>query len=211
MTKEEVLQRANDYCNERSYDKETLTDEFKDKFSEFFAKRHESAGIDDEGIMDEIKFNIDTARSAAARGIASKQKIFESKENDFKKQIEELKAKVPQTKQVQQTTELSEEVKNQLKELENFKNEKQKNDKYKEVVALAKKGVREDLHKSFENFAKDFQVTMDEASEEQAKRLTARFQDVFRDTIGDIKPLAPRQIQKRDDEYINSLPVIEVK
>ena len=38
MTKEEVLQRANDYCNERSYDESTLTPEFKDKFADFFAK-----------------------------------------------------------------------------------------------------------------------------------------------------------------------------
>ena len=66
MTKEEVLQRANDYCNERSYDGETLTDEFKDKFADFFVKRHPDAGIEDEGIEDEIKFNLDTARSAAA-------------------------------------------------------------------------------------------------------------------------------------------------
>ena len=48
MTKEEVLQRANEYCNERSYDGETLTDDFKDKFADFFVKRHPDASIDDE-------------------------------------------------------------------------------------------------------------------------------------------------------------------
>ena len=94
MTKEEVLQRANDYCSERSYDSETLTDEFKDKFADFFAKRHESAGIDDDGIMDEIKFNLDTARSAASRGIALKQTSFSTKESELNKQIEELKKKI---------------------------------------------------------------------------------------------------------------------
>lgn len=38
MTKEDVLQKVNDYCNEKSYTNETLTDDFKDKFSDFFAK-----------------------------------------------------------------------------------------------------------------------------------------------------------------------------
>ena len=33
MTKEEVLQKANDYCTEKAYTSETLTDDFKDKFS----------------------------------------------------------------------------------------------------------------------------------------------------------------------------------
>ena len=40
MTKEEVLQKVNDYCNEKSYTNATLTDGFKDKFSEHFAKRY---------------------------------------------------------------------------------------------------------------------------------------------------------------------------
>lgn len=206
MTKEEVLQRANNYCSERSYDSETLTDEFKDKFADFFAKRHESAGIDDDGIMDEIKFNLDTARSAASRGIASKQKSFESKESDYVKQIEELKKKIPATPPTPPTLELPDEVKNQLKELELFKNEQKRNVKYKEVLELAKKGVRQDLHKSFEKYAEGFEVTLDKTSEEQAQSLTSRFQEIFKDSIGDIKPLAPRQTQKREEEYLDSLP-----
>ena len=206
MTKEEVLQRANNYCSERSYDSETLTDEFKDKFADFFAKRHESQGIDDEGIEDEIKFNIDTARSAAARGIAAKQKSFESKESDYVKQIEELKKKIPATPPTPPTLELPDEVKNQLKELELFKNEQKRNVKYKEVLELAKKGVRQDLHKSFEKYAEGFEVTLNKTSEEQAQSLTSRFQEIFKDSIGDIKPLAPRQTQKREEEYLDSLP-----
>lgn len=206
MTKEEVLQRANDYCSERSYDSETLTDEFKDKFAEFFAKRHESQGIEDEGIEDEIKFNIDTARSAAARGIAAKQKSFESKESDLNKQIEELKKKIPATPPTPPIAELPDDVKNQLKELELFKNEQKRNVKYKEVLELAKKGVRQDLHKSFEKYAEGFEVTLDKTSEEQAQSLTSRFQEIFKDSIGDIKPLAPRQTQKREEEYLDSLP-----
>ena len=103
-----------------------------------------------------------------------------------------------------------EEVKNQLKELEDFKNNARKREKFNEVLELAKKGVREDLHRSFEKFASDFAVTLDETSEEQAKKLTTRFQDIFKDSIGDIKPLAPRQTQKRDEEFLSSLPKIKV-
>ena len=46
--------------------------------------------------------------------------------------------------------------------------------------------------------------------EEQAKRLTTRFQDIFRDSIGDIKPLAPKQTQKQEQEFIESIPKVKV-
>ena len=77
-------------------------------------------------------------------------------------------------------------------------------------MALAKKGIREDLHKSFENYATDFVVNLDETDEEQAKKLTTRFQDIFKDSIGDIKPLAPKQTQKQEKEFIESIPKVKV-
>ena len=209
MTKEEVLQRANDYCNERSYDGETLTDEFKDKFADFFVKRHPDASIDDEGIDDEIKFNLDTARSAAVKGLAKKQTSYETEKAELTRQIEELNkklAKKPKEKEV----EIPKELQDKLDELEKFKDAQRKQDKYNAVLALAKKSVREDLHKSFENYATDFVVNLDETDEEQAKRLTARFQDIFKDSIGDIKPLAPKQTQKMEKEIIESMPKIKV-
>ena len=43
MTKEEALQKVNDYCNEKSYTAATLTDGFKDKFAEHFTKRYPDA------------------------------------------------------------------------------------------------------------------------------------------------------------------------
>jgi hypothetical protein len=209
MTKEEVLQRANDYCNERSYDGETLTDDFKDKFADFFVKRHPDASIDDDGIEDEIKFNLDTARSAAVKGLARKQTSYESEKSELTRQIEELNKKLekkPKEKQV----EIPKELQDKLDELERFKDAQRKQDKYKAVLALAKKGIREDLHKSFENYAMDFAVNLDETDEEQAKRLTTRFQDIFKDSIGDIKPLAPKQTQKQEKEFLESLPKIKV-
>ena len=213
MNKEEVLQRANDYCNERSYDKETLTDEFKDKFAEFFAKRHESASIDDEGILDEIKFNLDTAKSAAAKGITLKQTGFNSKESEYKNKISELENKLKDPKsqqQQQQQFELPDEVKNKLAEWEAFKDEKSKQDKRKSILELAKKNVRENLHGSFEKFAENFEVSLDKEDKEQAETLVSKYQSVMQSTLGDIKPLAPRQVQHRDEEAMASIPVIKV-
>ena len=209
MTKEEVLQKVNDYCNEKSYTEETLTSEFKDKFSEFFAKKYsEETAIDAEGILEDIKFNINTAFSATSKGLTSKQKAFETKENEYKNTIAELNKKIgkPQEKIV----ELPDEVKQQLAELEKFKDAKSKKDKFDEIVKVAKKGIRPDLYASFEKYAQEYDVTLDSTSEEQAKKLTARFQEIFKDSIGDIKPLAPKVSQKRDEEFVASIPKVQV-
>ena len=211
MTKEEVLQRANDYCNERSYDGETLTDEFKDKFADFFVKRYPDASIDDDGIDDEIKFNLDTARSAAVKGLAKKQTSYESEKSELTRQIEELNKKLARKpKEKEKEIEIPKELQDKLDELERFKDAQRRQDKYKTVLALAKKGIREDLHKSFENYAMDFAVNLDETDEEQAKRLTTRFQDIFRDSIGDIKPFAPKQTMKQEKEFLESIPKVKV-
>lgn len=209
MTKEEVLQKVNDYCNEKSYTEETLTSEFKDKFSEFFAKKYsEETAIDAEGILEDIKFNINTAFSATSKGLTSKQKAFETKENEYKNTIAELNKKIGKPRE--KIVELPDDVKQQLAELEKFKDEKSKKDKFDEIVKLAKKGIRPDLYASFEKYAQEYDVTLDSTSEEQAKKLTARFQEIFKDSIGDIKPLAPKVSQKRDEEFVASIPKVQV-
>lgn len=209
VTKEMVVESINTYCTERKYGSETLTDDFKEKFSNIFVKKYDQQDVEESDVIADLKFNLDTAFNASL-GLKNVQDAdFTKKENDYKKQIEELKKQKPRQQQ-QQETELPEEVKNQLKELEDFKNNARKREKFNEVLELAKKGVREDLHRSFEKFASDFAVTLDETSEEQAKKLTTRFQDIFKDSIGDIKPLAPRQTQKRDEEFLSSLPKIKV-
>lgn len=208
MTKEEVLERTNNYCNERSYDKETLTDDFKDKFAEFFAKRHEAAGIDDDGILDEIKFNLDTAKSAAAKGITLKQAGFESRETDLKKQIDELNKRLEGTPPP--PPQISKELQDKLDELERFKNEQRMSELYSEILSKAKENVREDLHKSLEKYAKDFPVKMEDTSDAQAKVLVARFQEIFKDTIGNIKPLSPQVNEKQEDEWLGSLPKVKM-
>lgn len=209
MTKEEVLQKANEYCTEKAYTSETLTDDFKDKFSDFFSKKYPDTADDDETMLADLKFNLDTAFSATSNGVTAKQKAFEEKENEFKRQIDELSKKL-EKKSKEKQVEIPKELQDKLDELEKFKDAQRKQDKYKSVLALAKKGIREDLHKSFENYAMDFAVNLDETDEEQAKKLTTRFQDIFKDSIGDIKPLAPKQTQKQEQEFIESIPKVKV-
>jgi hypothetical protein len=208
MTKEDVLQKANDYCTEKAYT-ETLTNEFTDKFSDFFSKKYAETDADDEAMIADLKFNLDTAFSATSKGITSKQKAFEDKENEYKNQIAELTKKLEKKPK---TTEpkIPQELQDKLDRLEAFELAQRKQNKYKAVLELAKKGVREDLHKSFEKYASDFAVNLDETDEEQAKKLTNRFQDIFKDSIGDIKPLAPKQTQKMEDEFLANVPKVKV-
>ena len=119
MTKEEALQKVNDYCNEKSYTNATLTDGFKEKFAEHFAKRYPDAVADDETAIADMKFAINSAFSGASAIITDKTKEFETKENGYKSQIEELNKKItpPKPKEVQ----IPKELQDQLNELKKFK------------------------------------------------------------------------------------------
>ena len=211
MNKDEVLQKVNDYCNEKSYTTETLTDEFKSQFADFFVKRNPDGDINDDAIIADLHFNLNTAFSATSKGITAKVKAFDAKESEYKKQIEELTKKKPANEpDPKPDGGLSDDIKKQLEELEKFKNEQKRNEKFNEVLALAKKSVRQDLHSTLEKYAADFTISLDDESEEQAKKLTARFQDIFKDSIGNIKPLSPTVSAKRDEEYLGSIPKIKI-
>ena len=208
MTKEEALQKVNDYCNEKSYTNATLTDGFKEKFAEHFAKRYPDAEADDETAIADMKFAINSAFSGASAIITDKTKEFETKENDYKSQIEELNKKITPTKPKE--VQIPKELQDQLNELKKFKDEQFKQEKLKNILKLAKAGVRQDLQSSFDKFAKEYEVKLDKEDKEQADALVAKFQDIFKDTIGDIKPLAPKQTQKRDEEYLASIPKVKI-
>ena len=208
MTKEEALQKVNDYCNEKSYTNATLTDCFKGKFAEHFAKRYPDASADDETAIADMKFAINSAFSGASAIITDKTKEFETKENDYKSQIEELNKKITPTKPKE--VQIPKELQDQLNELKKFKDEQFKQEKLKNILKLAKAGVRQDLQSSFDKFAKEYEVKLDKEDKEQADALVAKFQDIFKDTIGDIKPLAPKQTQKRDEEYLASIPKVKI-
>lgn len=210
MTKEEVLQRANDYCNERSYDESTLTPEFKDKFADFFAKRNPDGDINDETIIADLKFNLDTAKSASAKGRTSLQQGFETKENEYKTQIAELNKKLGKKPTTIETPVIPKELQDQLDELKRYKNEEVKKTKFASIMELAKKGIRQDLHKSFETFATGTNVDLEKEDKEQANALVLRFQEIFKDSIGDVKPLAPQQVRKTDEAVLSGLKKIKV-
>lgn len=207
MTKEDVLQKANEYCTEKAYTNETLTDEFKDKFSDFFSKKYPDAAIDDESALSDLKFNLDTAFSATSKGVTAKQKAFEERESEFKRQIEELNKKLGEKDG--KAVEIPKELQEQIEELKAFRNAEAQKVKFKEVMRIAKDGIRQDLHQSFERFAETATVDIEKDSKEQAEALVARFQDIFKDTIGDIKPFAPKTSKKRD-EFLASLPKMKV-
>ena len=210
MTKEEVLQKVNDYCNEKSYTTSTLTDVFKDKFAEHFQKLYPETDASDEAAISMLKFSINTAFSSASAIITEKNKLFETKERELQQQIEELKQKAKGDEEIETPAAIPQEVQDQLKELQKFKDEQSRQEKFKNIIKLAKQNIRQDLHKSLENYASDFQVELEASDDEQAKKLTSRFQEIFRDSIGDIKPFAPKQTQKQDEEFIESLPKIKV-
>ena len=209
MTKEECLQRVNDYCSERSYDESTLTTDFKDKFADFFSKKYSDTSVDDESALADLKFNLDTAKSAASKGRASLQQGFESKENDYKNQIAELNKKLGK-KNEPQKFEVPKELQDQLDELKKYKNEEVKKTKFASIMDIAKKGIRQDLHKSFETFANGTNVDLEKTDKEQADALVSRFQEIFKDSIGDIKPLAPQQVRKNDEAVLSGLKRVKV-
>lgn len=209
MTKEEILQKVNDYCNEKSYTNATLTDGFKDKFAEHFQRLNPDGDVEDEQILSQMKFAINTAFSSASSIITDKTKAFETKENEYQKQIDELSKKVAE-KKVEKVVEIPQELQDQLNELQSFKNAQSKQSKLKEIMDLAKKGIRQDLHGSFDKFASDYEVKLDKENKEQADALVLKFQDIFKDSIGDIKPLAPQQTKKRDEDFLATLPKVKV-
>lgn len=209
MTKEEALQKVNDYCNEKSYTAATLTDGFKDKFAEHLAKRYPDAAADDETALGDMKFALNSAFSGASTIITDKTKEFETKENGYKSQIAELqkKIKTPPTVVEQQ---IPKEVQDQLDELKAFKDAKSKQEKLGNIMRIAKEGIRSDLHASFDKFASDYAVKLDKEDKEQAEGLVAKFKDIFKDSLGDIRPQKPTTDETKDAEIIGSLPKVKI-
>ena len=210
MTKEEVLQKVNDYCNEKSYTNETLTDGFKEKFADHFQRLNPDGDINDETIQGNLKFAINTAFSGASEIITVKNDSFTSKENEYKSQIAELTKKLGKQTPPPPSPEIPKEVQDKLNEWEQFKTKEAKKEKLKSILEIAKKNVREDLHASFDAFAEEFDVSLEKEDKEQAEKLTSRFQTIFRETVGDIKPLAPRQTAQVEKEMLESVPKIEL-
>lgn len=209
MTKEEALQKVNDYCNEKSYTAATLTDGFKDKFAEHFAKRYPDAAADDETALGDMKFALNSAFSGASTIITDKTKEFETKENGYKSQIAELQKKIKTPPTIVEP-QIPKEVQDQLDELKAFKDAKSKQEKLGNIMRIAKEGIRSDLHASFDKFASDYAVKLDKEDREQAEGLVAKFKDIFKDSLGDIRPQKPTTDETKDAEIIGSLPKVKI-
>jgi len=209
MTKEEALQKVNDYCNEKSYTAATLTDGFKDKFAEHFAKRYPDAAADDETALGDMKFALNSAFSGASTIITDKTKEFETKENGYKSQIAELQKKIKTPPTIVEP-QIPKEVQDQLDELKAFKDAKSKQEKLGNIMRIAKEGIRSDLHASFDKFASDYAVKLDKEDKEQAEGLVAKFKNIFKDSLGDIRPQKPTTDETKDAEIIGSLPKVKI-
>ena len=209
MNKEEALQKVNAYCTEKQYTTATLTDAFKEKFAEHFAKSYPDAPVDDEVAIANMKFALNSAFSGASLIITDKSKEFETKENDYKTKIAELEKKAKQSKPTE--LELSKEVQEKLAAYDKFIDDEKKVTKFKNIIELAKSGIRQNLHTSFEKFAQDYDVKLDKEDKEQADALVTRFKEIFKDSIGDITPLTPQQTIKRDEDFISSIKKVKVQ
>ncbi len=209
MTEEEVLQKVNDYCNEKSYTGSTLTDGFKTKFVSHFTKAYADSDINDENVLTNMKFALNTAWSSASEVITEKNKLFETKENDYKQQIQELTEKLDGNNDGNKV-EIPKEIKEQLDELKKFKDEKSRQDLKKAIIKIAKTNIRQDLHSSFEEYTEDYNVKLDMDEKEQAASLVKRFQAIFKSSIGNITPLKPQQTQKQDEDFLASIPKVKI-
>ena len=208
VTKDSVLESINTYCTERKYGSENLTDGFKEKFSNFFVKKYEGKDVEEAEMVADLHFNLDTAFSASVDINSSLKTSFETKETEYKNQIAELNKKLGKKETLK--FEVPKELQDQLDELKKYKNEEVKKTKFASIMELAKKGIRQDLHKSFETFATGTNVDLEKADKEQADALVSRFQEIFKDSIGDIKPLAPQQVRKNDEAVLSGLKRVKV-
>ena len=208
VTKETVLESMNTYCTERKYGSENLTDGFKEKFSNFFVKKYEGKDVEQEEMIADLHFNLDTAFSASVDINSALKSSFDAKKTEYENQIAELNKKLG--KKEQPKFEVPKELQDQLDELKKYKNEEVKKTKFTSIMDIAKKGIRQDLHKSFETFATGTNVDLEKTDKEQADALVSRFQEIFKDSIGDIKPLAPQQVRKNDEAVLSGLQKVKV-
>lgn len=208
VTKETVLESMNTYCTERKYGSENLTDGFKEKFSNFFVKKYEGKDVEEAEMIADLHFNLDTAFSASVDINSALKSSFETKKTEYENQIAELNKKLGRKEQPK--FEVPKELQDQLDELKRYKNEEVKKTKFASIMELAKKGIRQDLHRSFETFATGTNVDLEKADKEQADALVSRFQEIFKDSIGDIKPLAPQQVRENDKAVLSGLKRVKV-
>lgn len=202
---EEVLQKVNDYCTEKQY---TLNDDFRSKFSEKFADANADADIADENVLNSIKFNIDTAFSAASKELKIKDEAWKKKESEYKAQIESLKVTHKGKETIEVT--LPEEVKTQLDELNRFREKQLEQEKRAKILELAKKEVRSDLHNDLEEVLNIMNLDYKKDEKDLAKELNSNFTKLYKKQIGDTKPITSHATKDNDEEFFKTVKKIKV-
>lgn len=209
-TKDEVLQKVTDYCTEKQY---TLNEDFRSQYSEKYAANYAEADVNNEAVLKDIKFHLDTAFAAASKTAKTEAESWKAKEAEYKKQIDEFKKQNPQEtkhKSEKKEVELPDDVKKQLEEFNEFKVKQQKQEKIAKVFNLAKENVREDLHEELKQIMDIMTFNDSDSESEMANKLTAKFTDLWKNKIGNIKPQSPILNNKKYDELLNNAPKVNV-
>jgi len=207
---EEVLQKVNDYCNEKSY---TLDDSFRTKFSEKYATANTEADLTDENVLNSIKFNLDTAFSAASKGIEAKEKTWKEKEAEYLKKIESSKDGIKadtDTGKEESSAVIPTEIKDKLEQLEKLQLDGQKREKRANVLKLAQKNVREDLHNDLEVVLDIMKMDYSKDEKDLANDLNENFTKLYKGKIGTVKPASPEASKKKIEEMLANLPKVNV-
>lgn len=209
MDKEEVSQKVIDICEKNKFN---LDENFRDKFAEKFVENYNGVELDADSAEKILGITLQTAYAAKSQSLATAQKTYEAKEIALKAEIEKLKANggtPPAPKKEGEGFKLPEEIQKQLADLDEWKTSQNKNAKMEEVVGIAKKSIRDDLHASFVKYFSKQGIDINLASDEIAKKAISDFSDIFTDTIGDIKPRSTEGFKKRDEDLLKAVPKIK--
>ena len=205
-TEAEVLEKVGTYCTEKQY---TLDDNFRSQFSNKFAAANAEADINDENISKSINFALDSAFSAASKGIEAQKKIWDEEKIKLNGEIEKLK-KTPK-KEGENKFELPDDIKEKLNKLDAIEEKRSRQEKRAEVLELAKKGVREDLQGNLEDLLDMTSLDYTKDSKELAKQLNDNFAKLYKNNIGDIKPSSPEKKARKVEDILNSIPVYTIE
>ena len=193
-----------------------MNDDFRSQFSDKFSAANPEADINDENILNSIKFNLDTAFSAASKGIEAEKKKWETEKTKLNGEIENLKknqpeGKTPKNKVEEKNLELPEDVKKDLNELKTFKEKQLQQEKRAEVLELAKKNVRQDLYENLSTLLDMSTFDYSKDTKDLAKQLNENFTKLYKNNIGDIRPASPETKNKKVSEILDSVPVTTIK
>lgn len=189
-TQAEVLQKVTDYCTEKQY---TLNDSFRSKFSEKFANANTDADVSDENVLNSIKFNIDTAFSAASQELKVKDETWKTKEAEYLKQIETLKKEPEGNKGGGKEETVIKQVipEDQMVYLKYAKELMEKETlatKKKSIVELASKNFTSAEQKAgFEKFIETQNIDTTKDPSELSEKFAGIYGSIFKETIGENK------------------------